>query len=455
MVKADGGRSAGLSRVTLVGARRRVDLVLPSDEPIGSLMPDVLVLLDDKAATRPMLRHLVMTDGTILPQDTTLSAAGISDGAVLRLVRTQDTPSAPVVHDVTDEVADDLDLRAWRWKPSARRQTAGLATLVLALAAGLLAVSDLGVAVAGGWLLGAAALVGVAGVVATRVGNLGLGMTLVLNCGTLGALGAWTMADAHHLPPAARWAVLGGALALTLLLLGLFSPVGRGGLIGAGAVLGLGVLWQAVAAMLSGAHHPSGQAQLGSVLAVVSVIALGVLPRLALVVAGLTRLDDRRAGGQSVSRFEVATALAAAHRGLAMATVATAVSAAAGAWLAVSVRNPWTVLLAVLVTVVLLARARAYPLAAEVVALLAGAVVLVLRLVTVWPDTGHGSAHTRLLVLAVLALLPLAVLALQPPDHVQVRLRRAMDLAEAIGVVALIPLAVGVFGVYARLTGTF
>lgn len=278
MVKAGGGRSAGLSRVTLVGDRRRVDLVLPSDEPIGRLLPDVLVMLDDKAAARPMLRHLVLTDGTILPQDGTLSDAGISDGAVLRLVRAQDTPSAPVVHDVTDEVADDLDLRDGRWKPAGRRQTAGLATLVLALAAGFLAVGDLGAATAGGWLAAVGAVLGLTGVVATRLGNRGLGTTLVLGCGVLGALGAWTLADAHGWPPATRWALLGGTVVLTLLLLGLFSPIGRGGLIGAGAVFGLGTLWEAVAGLLSGAHHPGGQAQLGAVLAVVSVIALGVLP---------------------------------------------------------------------------------------------------------------------------------------------------------------------------------
>jgi hypothetical protein len=132
-------RSAGLSRVTVVGDRRRVDVVLPSDEPVGRLLPDVLRLLDDPVAAPPMLRHLVTADGTVLPQEATLATAAVPDGAVLRLVRAQDAPPAPVVHDVTDEVADDLDLRGWRWRPAARRWTATLATLGLALVAGLLA----------------------------------------------------------------------------------------------------------------------------------------------------------------------------------------------------------------------------------------------------------------------------------------------------------------------------
>ena len=110
-----------LSRVTLIGERRRADLVLPSDTAIGQLLPDILRLLDDRAATRPTTRQLITSDGSALPHDATLSSAGVPDGAVLRLVRTHAAPPAPVVHDVTDQVADDLDLRAWRWRPAARR----------------------------------------------------------------------------------------------------------------------------------------------------------------------------------------------------------------------------------------------------------------------------------------------------------------------------------------------
>lgn len=85
---------AQLSRVTLVGERRRADMVLPSDTPIGQLLPDILQLLDDRAASRPMTRQLLTSDGSALPQDSTL-AVGIADGAVLRLVRIHSAPPAP------------------------------------------------------------------------------------------------------------------------------------------------------------------------------------------------------------------------------------------------------------------------------------------------------------------------------------------------------------------------
>lgn len=130
------GSGTALSRVTLVGERRRMDLVLPSREPVGRLLPDVIRMLDDRVAAQPMLRHLVTGDGSVLEHDTTLADAGIADGAVLRLMRVQDVPSAPVVHDVTDEAAEDLDVRAWRWRPAARRITAGAGLVGWALLIG-------------------------------------------------------------------------------------------------------------------------------------------------------------------------------------------------------------------------------------------------------------------------------------------------------------------------------
>lgn len=106
-----------------------------------------------------------------------------------------------------------------------------------------------------------------------------------------------------------------------------------------------------------------------------------------------------------------------------------------------------------LVAVVLLSRARAYPLVAEVVALVAAAALLVVRLVMLW--TEHAGGTGPLAVLGVAALLPLLVLAVQPPEHVQVRLRRTADLIESVGMVGLFPLAVGVFGVYGQLLNKF
>ncbi|WP_432035676.1 type VII secretion integral membrane protein EccD [Streptomyces cucumeris] len=451
MVNTASTSRARLSRVTLIGERRRADIVLPSDAPIGQLLPDILQLLDDRAAARPMTRQLITADGSALPHDATLSSAEVADGAVLRLVRAHTAPPAPVVHDVTDLVADDLDLRTWRWRPAARRISAGVGTVVFAVLAGLLARREIALDALAGALAVIALVLAAAGAAAATVGrgNRGLATALLLTSGGLGVLAAWTAADAHGWSGTTRLATVAGAVVVTLALLGRFSPLGRGGLVGAGATAALAVVWQAVAAV------QDDTARLGAVMAVFSVVLLGLLPRLALMASGLTALDDRRSAGASVSRHQVGNALAATHRGLALATMVTAASATAGGWLLTLADEPtvWTVALSSVVALVLLSRARAFPLVAEVVTLFAAAAVLVVRLVVVWLD--HIGGAGPLAVLAAAAVLPLLALAVQPPEHVRVRLRRVADLTESIGVVGLFPLAVGVFGVYGQLLNKF
>ncbi|MBT2407565.1 MULTISPECIES: type VII secretion integral membrane protein EccD [unclassified Streptomyces] len=451
MVSTATTSQAQLSRVTLVGERRRADIVLPSDTPIGQLLPDILQLLDDRAASRPMTRQLITSDGSALPHDSTLASAQIADGAVLRLVRTHSAPPAPVVHDVTDQVADDLDLQAWRWRPAARRASAGVATVAFAVIAALLARREFALDSLVGAFAAVTLLLLLAGALVARIGtgNRGLATALLLASGGLGVLTAWTAADAYDWPGTARLAAVAGSLALTQALLGYFSPLGKGGLIGAATTAALTAVWETAAAV------QSEPARLGAVMAVFSVVLLGLLPRLALMASGLTALDDRRSGGASVSRHQVANALAATHRGLALATTVTAVSAAAAGWLLTLAGKPtvWTVLLPSLLAVVLLSRARAFPLVAEVVALFTAASVLLVRLVTVWMSHAGGAGPLALLCTA--AVLPLLVLAVQPPDHVRVRLRRMADLVESIGMVGLFPLAIGVFGVYGQLLNKF
>ncbi|KUF13014.1 type VII secretion integral membrane protein EccD [Streptomyces silvensis] len=444
------GRVA-LSRVTLVGERRRVDLVLPSQEPVGLLLPEVMRLLDDRVGARPELRYLVAADGSALAQDSSLESAGVADGAVLRLVRAEDAPSAPVVHDVTDEAAGDLDVRAWRWSEGSRRAVCGAAAVGWALAAAALARGEFDDSRAGAALLLVAAVAALGGALLGRAGRRGLATTLVSVAGALGVFGVWIAGHAHGWSGPAQLAGVGGVLVVALLLLGWFTPLGRGGIVGGCALAACGIAWEAVLGLQDGGQHLD---RVGAVLAVVSVVVLGVLPRLALMASGLSGLDDRRSGGASVSRYEVGSALAATHRGLALATVALAVSAGAAGVLALREVTVWSVLLAADAALVLALRARAFPLVAEVVVLLAAAASVTARLAWVW--LGQGDATTGpLALLVVLALAPLLVLAVRPAEHVRVRLRRIGDGLESLGVIALVPLALGVFGVYGRLLDTF
>ncbi|MFH9244665.1 secretion protein snm4 [Streptomyces lydicus] len=352
--------------------------------------------------------------------------------------------SGAAARDLIEALAGPLDVSGWGWGERSRTWTAVTASLVLAAVTGVCAHV---------WFAGGAALwLGIAAVVlagagaasgalAGRSGRPVPAAALILLGGALGVAAAWQAAPGGS----ARLAAVGLTVAALLALLGCGTGLGRGGLSGAACTaLAVGA-WELGLALTT-------PARTGVALGFGSVLVLGYLPRLALMWAGLTRLDDQRAGGTPVSRHQVAAALGAAHRELALATVAMAASAGAAGVLAVRTPGLWTVLGALLLCVVLCSRARAYPLAVEVVALLAAGLAVCVRLVLLWAADG-GAPALALAALALLAALPVAVLAVRLPEPLRARLWRWLDVVESVSVVALIPVALGAFGVYGLLFG--
>jgi type VII secretion integral membrane protein EccD len=443
------------SRVTLLGRRRRVDAVLPADEAVAGLMPDLLELLDDPVDGPARNRQLVTVAGDVLPGELTLRQAEVADGAVLRLVAQADAPPVPVVTDVTEEAADDADARVWRWGPVQRRVMAtvaavgllGLAAVLLRLVAPTLAGAAAGGLVAAGLLAVAGAVLRVMGTPSGRR----LGPALIAAAWAVATVALWTAADAGGWPSAARWGAVAAAGGATLAALGVLSPLGRGGVVGGVALLALAAAWS------GGAVAGLAPARLAAVLGVGSVLLLGVLPRLALTASGLTGLDDRRLAGGRVGRRDVRAALDHTHRGMALAVVTTAGSVALAGWLlAAADTGPagrWTAPLAALLAVVLLTRARAFPLTVEVAALVGAATVVGGGVLLTWLRAG--AATGPLLAVAGLAALGLGVLAADPAEHVRAWLRRAGDWLEAGAVAASVPVALGVFGTYGELLRTF
>jgi type VII secretion integral membrane protein EccD len=438
------------SRVTVVGARRRLDIVLPSDEPVGRLLPDVLTLLDEPVSRPPRPRHLVTRTGQVLATDATLTAAAVLDGAVLELVAVDDSPPAPVVHDVTEETADGTDLRSWRWGPAARRWTGTVATVgLLAVLAALLRTThpDRSGAVYLALLAAGCALGG--GLLAAA--HEPMGTAMVLGAGAVAMQAGWAGTGQAGWSLPQRWGVLVAVACALLVLLGAVTPVGRAGLVGGGFGLALLGMWWGGA--LAGLPAP----RLASVLTGVSIVLIGLLPRMALVTAGLTRLDDRRAGAPPapVARRDMDTALTAAHRTLGFAVLTTAVCAAVAGWLLAAHPDRWTAPLAGLLAVVLASRARTYPLAGQVVALLAAAASVAAALLLAWLRQAGAPTTGMLVAVAVAAGACVGLLAVEPPEHVRARLRRWGDRVEALAVVVTLPVLVGGFGVYGRLLHIF
>lgn len=430
-----------LTRVTLVGPRRRADLVLPSDEPIGMLLPEIVAMIGSGPAVEPRGYQLSTLDGRVLESTASLRGAGVTDGTLIRVDPLTEAPPAPIVHDVSDEIADDLADRRGRWGAAPRRWTATATVVAAALLAAVLAVPYLGPAAL---LAVGAALLAVGTAVAT-LGKQQPGVAVLLG-GAAVALTAVPWATTDWAGRGALWAVGAG---FTVLAAGLATGNHRAGMFGAGSVGVLLAGWVAMAL----AGLPA--ARTAAVMAVVSVAALGLLPRLAMMASGLARLDDRQTDDEPITRVAAESAVDSAHRGLALACVAAAVSGAVAGWLLAAAATGWTVTLACLVGLALLLRLRAYPLTVEVACLVGAALAVVTGLVYQWmqaePDLWWGGAA----VAGAVVVAGLVVLGYQPRPHTRARARQLADRLEGLAVVALVPVAVGVFGVYSRLLDTF
>ena len=348
----------------------------------------------------------------------------------------------------------------WRWGPRSRRTTTAVAAAVLSVAVAALTRAALGPSAAVPWLGGLAVATLAAGVLGGRRGNHTLGAALLLTGGAAAGLTVEAAAVAQGWPVAA-WTAAGAAvLAGTCALLGLCTAVGRAGYAGALAVTGAALLWQALALLPADLGTPDGRSRLGAAAVVAGVLVLGVLPRLALVRAGLTGPGARPSGGAADAPadgpWQVDAARATAHAEVVAATVVCAASTGAGGWLLLEAPGPWTVGLTLLTVGMLLARAWAYPLVVEVVALLAAATVPLLRLFAVWVAAAGDHPYAPLLVLGALAAAPFVLLAVDVPAHAYRGWpARAAQRAEVVGAVLLVPVALGASGVYTPLLDAF
>ena len=114
------------TRVTVLGPTRHLDLLLPSDQPVGMLIPQVLDPLQDTPAPTVAAKVLVSPSGDALDDAASLDEAGVVDGAVLSLFNASDAPPAAVVYDITDAVVEASSDTAGRWDERYRSRAAAV-----------------------------------------------------------------------------------------------------------------------------------------------------------------------------------------------------------------------------------------------------------------------------------------------------------------------------------------
>ncbi|GAA1923454.1 hypothetical protein GCM10009775_14790 [Microbacterium aoyamense] len=439
------------TRLTVVGASRRADVVVASDDPLGVALPRLIDLLGETSGTVSRPLTLVAPDGDQLDIGRSPVQQGLVDGTIVRLVRLDAAPPPPVVIDVTDAAADAHDERTDRWDSTART-VAGCTGIALAVAvAGFLApfggsiAAAVALLIAFGALLAVATGLGLGGLraVAGTIAAAAAGLAIPLAVASSTAY-AQVHADAALLTGAA--VLVAAESTVVLLCLGVArrrTGAAAGGALG--AVLGtlLGVM------LVAGMDATAAAAIAGTVAA----FATGPLPWIALSAAGLTDLDQRVGAGERVARSEARTSIDDAYAALTWSVAAVAAVLGITGVALVLDGGLWPGLLALAFGLVAALRSRAFPLRAQgwvlwavVVAIAAAAVVRYLSGAYGW--VGAAVALGAAVVVAVMVLV-------SPRPHVRARLRGFGNVLETLAVVALLPVLLGALGVYDELLGMF
>lgn len=438
--------SAPYLRATVTGQRRYADLVLPTDEPVSLLVPQLLELLDEPDDLGQV--HLATSLGQVLDPAVPLGGTDLVDGARLRLVTARDLPPAPLVHDLVD-VVERSDAPG-RWTTQNRAATlsilgsllVGAAVLAASrLLAGFDAVDALAAAVV---LLGLSACAAALrrSALAWATGALGLGA---------GALAVQQAVQQTGVSSLTTTSFLVALAAVGLLTLAWCTRHLVAGVTGVVTLLGLA----AVGALTWVLTHDV--VRTAAVVSTLTVLLLGLLPRLALGASGVFGLDGRLAEGGEVATRNAEDAVARAHWTLTgVVGVAAAVFGAAAYLLGRdSGVDLWPAGLTAVVSAALALRARHFPLALHRGALwaaaLCGALGLFVAAARRWP------AATTWLIAALTVLGVLIALAglvrLTPLQ--EARTRRWAQQVETAVILLSIPTVLGVFGVYQDLLGTF
>lgn len=430
------------TRLTLVGSARRAEVVVPSDEGVAAMLPQLLELLGEAPHLSPQAVALVRVTGDQVDLALDPATQGLADGEVLRVVRAAAAPPPPEVADVTDATAEELRSRAGRWTVGTRQAVAATGAGLAVAISGVVAAGHVDAAT-GALTVGLAALVLLAASAGLgRAGRRYAGLvTLALAVGCAVPL-------AVLLESGPLESVLAGIL-LAWVALGAGIGVGRrdrGALAGAAAGALLTGLHLLLVALIPALHADTA-------VAVVAVVACGLLPWWAMTTSGLTGLDDAALDGAAPRRTRVRLTLDEAYRGLTWSAVAVAAAVAISCTGLIASGDGAATLLAGIVLAVVALRTRSLPLSTQAVALwVAVAVPLTVGALGPW---GADEPWTVVAVTLGVALLGAVVAGWNPSGQQRARLRRFGDLAELVGVVAVLPVALGVFGVYGDLLGTF
>jgi type VII secretion integral membrane protein EccD len=462
-----------LRRITVVTVQGRFDLSIPASVPLAYLIPTVL------RQAGPALAELGAAQGGWVlqrlgssPFDTAAAPAalGIADGELLYLQPRRGALPTPVFDDAAEAIGTTLAERSRPWDEAAGRAV-GLAT-----GAGALLAAGIAALLAGPPWTGPAAALGVStlvllfcGALMSRAAGDGavaalLGCAAVLDAalavclGTLALHGGRSSGGGQPGP-----ALLAGAAAglLVCALAALASGAGGPELTGAALVCGCGLVAGAVIT-LKGAAAEGSQASITAGAAgalVAAYLWVPFIPTFAYRAARLpkpflpsTAEQLRAAEGVTPGARLADRAVRADRYVTALVGACVTVTAAAGWFLGPAPGWACPTLVALACALAGL-RMRTLRGRAQRLALSACAVVLGVEEVAGVARLHSGVIGAAVVAAATLAAVPLAVLAGRETRTLTPPTARALDIAEGLCALAVLPVALQVLGVYAALRG--
>lgn len=292
---------SGYCRVTVTGPQKWADLALPGTVPVATLMPRIIeVCVPDDESTEPGTWTLSTADGEPIHGDEPLENAGVYDGDVLLLNR-HSAPQRPQnVDDVRGAVEDEVDEHAWIWN-----STVTLSFGLIVAAVGPLLMLALMMWLRPSPLYLATASLGTAFTLAIMVYAARRPLPVVAHILFSAAClwGAATALIGGRLvsgpdPLVAGAFALSGALLVAIVGWSLHKT-------GLAYIAGLGVLALAAGVLVTVGIFVE-PIQGARAMALALVLCVGVLPRTAMVMGGLSGLDYEvgRSGQVSTDRFE-------------------------------------------------------------------------------------------------------------------------------------------------------
>jgi type VII secretion integral membrane protein EccD len=456
-VRASGARPAVqpptvFSRVTVVAPRTRIDLALPSDVAVASLLPMVLTMAGESTADGGSSHGgwcLAKLGEEAIDPDCSLSSLGVVDGDLLQLRRRYDKPPPPLFDDVVEAIAVSAPDSYRPWTENTARLL-GMVAAGLALLAGAIALGragpGLGVAVVAG--VGAVVMLVAGSVIARVYGEASAGVLIAAGSLPLGFVsGLYLVPGSVH---AANF-LLACTLALVLAVTSIMV-LGDGIIpfVASATAAALGALAFLVASLV---NVPAAGIAAGAAAAALGGIS--ALPRLTIQLARLPMpqvpgsAQDLRQDSGLPDYTAIERRAGLAHEYLTGMIIGSGAVAATGAVLA-SAGGALGIVLGAVVAAVLLLRARSYANGSQAIALLVSGMVAVAGLLTgllaTVGQTGLLLAiFSGLLVIAVLALVAGVVL---PRRRFSPVLRRSVDVVEATLIAAVLPLALGLMDLY-------